>query len=645
MAERQGGTVPSVLLSPDFPADHLAFAATNAGVFRSRDGGRSWEISGDGLSSFSSQSIAFSPFFATDRTLFAGSADGSLYRSTDAGDSWVFLASVGRGSSVVTLAAAPAGGRGITLLAGTLADGLFTGTDGEEWKPLNAGLPDLSVIALALSPAFSRDHTAFVATESGLQLTTDGGRSWRQVWSSSDSNSIQCVGISPAFADDRTVFVGTEEQGLLRSTDGGASWTPTNAGLPDRCINALALSPDFARDRTMVAAGGQGIAISTDGGESWRLVDTEPEMILGLAISGRSPAVGQVVLAGLVGGGIVRSEDGGSSWEKANQGLEASYLAGLVLSPNFGTDGTLFAWGLSDGVLRSEDGGKSWQPASSGIEGLTVTDLALSPTFPSDGALYIATSLGVYRSPNLGTRWQRLGLDNQSVSLLALSPAFSREPAMVAVADNTLQWSRDGGADWSTLEAPAEDETPVAVELAIGPGDEHVLLLATWREPLYYRRGRLRVWGRSLREGSWRLLFTRDADVRMAALAIPDSFAEDERFFIGNGEAVYHVVPDAQERTREGVRPIWLPAWVGTGGRPVVSLVAAPNFAHTHTLLAAGGDGVFLSEDGGIRWRRLGETLGNRATVAVAPSSGFPTRGDVYALTMGGRLWKWDPAD
>ncbi len=642
MASREGGTVPTIVLSPEFSTDHLAFAATNAGIFRSRDGGLSWEVSGDGLSSFAAQSIAFSPFFATDHTIFAGSADGSLYRSTDGGDSWVFQVRLGQGSSVVAMATASTADRGIVVMAGTLVEGVFASTGGD-WKQQNSGLPDLSVIDLVLSPNFGQDQTAFVATEGGLQATVDGGRSWRQVLAPPGDDSIQCVELSPAFASDRTIFVGTEEQGILRSSDGGASWSDFNTGLPERCINALAISPSFGKDRTIAAATGQSVALSADGGESWRLVSAEPEVILALAISGSDPA-GQVMLAGLVAGGVVRSGDGGKSWERSNQGLAASYLVDLALSPSFETDGTLFVWGLSDGVFRSDDGGKSWQSSSSGIEGLTVTDLALSPDFASDGDLYAATSHGIFRSLDRGASWQRLGLGNYGISLLALSPAFSRDPIMVASADNSLRWSRDGGATWNPLGSPGEEETAVAGELAIGRDGEHQLLVATWREPRYYRRGRLRVWSRNLPNGDWRLLFTRDADVKAAVLAVPDSFSEDERFFIGNGEAVYHIVPDAQERTREGIRPIWLPAWVGTRGRPVVSLTAVRDFAHSHALVAAGGEGVYLSEDDGARWQRLGESLGNRAPVAVAASPDFLKKRTAYALTMGGRLWKWEPA-
>jgi len=103
LAGRQGGTVPAVVLSPIFMVDRLAFAATYAGIFRSRDGGSSWEPSNEGLGSYMIQSIAFSPRYPVDHTLYAGAADGGVYRSTDSGDKWELLARLGSGSAVTDL--------------------------------------------------------------------------------------------------------------------------------------------------------------------------------------------------------------------------------------------------------------------------------------------------------------------------------------------------------------------------------------------------------------------------------------------------------------------------------------------------------------------------------------------------------------
>lgn len=638
MAGREGGTVPAVVLSPGFSADHLAFAATNAGVFRSRDGGSTWEPPKSPLDAFSSQSIAISPTFGQDHTLFAGSADGGVYRSTDAGERWALWARLGQGSGVVALAVAREES-GLTIAAATLGEGLFVSKTGREWKACNSGLPDLSIVALALSPDFPRDGIAFVATERGLHVTSDGCRSWKQVWSAGENDGVQCIAISPDFPVDGTVLVGTERQGVMMSTDGGSTWLPAGSGLPDSCVNSLVVSPDFRRDRTVIAGTGAGLAISTDSGHAWRAVAAETEMILGLAIASGEE---RVAIAGLVGGGVLRSPDGGIHWEIANTGLEASYLSGVVFSPDFETDGVLFAWGLSDGVLRSLDGGRSWQPSTAGIEGLTLSALAVSPSCPWNGVVQVATSSGIFRSTDRGESWKPLGLNDRTIGLMAISPLFAADPTMVATSGRDLFWSSDGGSEWNRLEPPADDESPVAAELAVGPEGGRTLLLATWREPTYYRRGRVRVWQRLLPGEGWKLVFTRDSDSRVVALAVPDSFREDGKFFIGNGEAVYHIAPDAQERTREGVRPIWLPSWVGTRSHPVVSLAAASRFSINHTLVAGGGDGVQISSDGGLRWQRVGDVPGGRPVVAVAASPGFPDGGRLFALSLGGRLWRWE---
>ena len=648
LAGREGGTVPAIAFSPSFPLDQQAFAATYTGVFRSRDAGRSWEICGGRLGSLVVQAIAFSPSFQADRTIFAGATDGGVYRSSDAGDNWTCIATLGGGQAVAALAAAPGTGGGLTVMAGTLDAGVFASTDGgREWKACNSGLPDLSVIAVMLSPAFKDDRTAFAATAKGLHISTDGGSSWRQVWTGRE-DGVQYLAISPDFSTDRTVFAGTENQGVLRSLDGGRSWQHANAGLKGVCVNALAVSPEFARDRVVMAATEEGIAVSTDGGDSWGSVSAgSGETVLSLDISRRDPAapVGRrAILAGLAGGGVIRSDDGGATWQAANRGLAASSLTGLALSPGFESDATLFAWGSTEGVLRSQDGGRSWEPVSAGMEDAAVASVAVSPGFAADGTLYAATSAGMFHSTDRGTTWQKFGLDGQEVSFLALSPGFPEDPVMAAATGRTLHFSSNAGTSWRELEVPAPEGTIVALAVGVSSSGERVLLLGTWHEPVADSRGWLRVWTRTLPFSPWTCAFSTRAAIRMAALGVPDNFGETQKFFIGAGDAVYRIIPEGRERTREGVRPLWLPSGVGSKGYPVVSLTAVPNFARNHTLLTATGDGIYLSRDEGTTWVRLGATPGGRSPIAAVPSPAFAENGVVYALTVGGQLWRWEPA-
>lgn len=637
LAARPGGIVPTIVLSPDFPADGTVFAATHIGVFRSRDWGDSWEVRVEGLSNLMVQSIALSPGFVTDRTLFVGTADGKVYRSRDAGESWSSLAQPGGTSSLVALAAAHGPKESTSIVAGSAADGVFVSEDGgRRWEARNSGLADRAVIALALSPAFQQDRTAFIATEKGLHRTADGSGSWEQVWTCPEGDSLEALVVSPGFATDQTVFAGTAGQGILRSSDGGSSWQPANAGLPDLCINALAVSPDFARDQLMMAGTGGGIVLSADAGASRRVV-AEDGTALSVVLAGSR------LLAGLARGGVLRSKDGGASWEAANQGLDAASLVGLALSPAFASDGILFAWGPSEQALRSSDGGKSWAPVSKGLGQVDVASLAVSPAFAEDGRAYVATSDGMFVSDDRGATWRRRGLEDHQLVLLAISPAFPRDGVMVAASTGSLHLSTDGGASWAEMEAPVGGEYLVAMSIAIDPARKPALFVATWRDPGDDGRGRVAVWRRILPDGQWTGYFTRPTNNRVVVLGIPDSYGEDQTFFIGNGESVYRLVPGGTERTREGIWPLWLPGGVGRGGSPVLSLVAAPDFARSHTFFASTGDGVYVSRDDARTWHRLAPAPDGRPPVALAIPPGY-SKDTLYALALGGRLWRWDPA-
>lgn len=637
LAGRQGGTVPTLVVSPDFPTDRTVFAASHTGVFRSRDGGRSWEVRGEGIGNLMVQplSLALSPSFGTDHTLYCGTADGGIYRSTDAGDNWALLASPGDGYGFVALASG-SGAEERSLMAGASGRGVFASTDGGHvWESRNSGLMDLDIIALALSPAFEQDQTAFVATEKGLHRTGDAGENWEMVLPCTEGDSLECVVVSPDFAADRTVFVGTEEQGVLRSSDGGTTWHSLAAGLPDLCVNALSLSPNFASDRVLAAATGRGVALLDDRGDSWR-VAAEAEIALSVAAAGRT------LLAGLFGEGIIRSEDGGASWEATNRGLDASPLIGLVLSPSFNSDTTLFTWGSSEAPLRSTDGGQNWEPAAEGLGGTGASAVVLSPDFERDSTLYATTSEGLFISTDRGTAWRRLGLEDHQLELLALSPTFPQDHTMVAATTGTLHLSTDGGESWSELEAPVGGEYLIAATLAIAPDRRPTLLIGTWLEPSDGSRGRVTVWRRFLDEAAFVSMFSRPADTRVTVLAVPDSYGQDQKFFIGNGDSIYRLVPNATERTREGIRPLWLPSGVGRRGYPVVSMVAAPDFNRGRTLFASGGGGVYISRDGAHNWQNLAPAPGNRPVVALALSPDHAGQGTIYALTLGGQLWRWD---
>jgi photosystem II stability/assembly factor-like uncharacterized protein len=113
--------------SPAFEQDGICFAARPGGLFRSEDGGRTWQhayASLDLEAALTTAAVALSPAFQTDASVFAG-ASGGVLRSTDAGLTWLVASFPNPPPFVSCLAISPDFARDGTLFAATLEDGVF----------------------------------------------------------------------------------------------------------------------------------------------------------------------------------------------------------------------------------------------------------------------------------------------------------------------------------------------------------------------------------------------------------------------------------------------------------------------------------------------------------------------------------------
>jgi hypothetical protein len=73
--------ISALTLSPGYATDYTVFAGTyGGGVFKSTDGGASWNAMNEGLGNLSVPSLAFTP--ASPRTFFAGTGGSGVWQYT-----------------------------------------------------------------------------------------------------------------------------------------------------------------------------------------------------------------------------------------------------------------------------------------------------------------------------------------------------------------------------------------------------------------------------------------------------------------------------------------------------------------------------------------------------------------------------------
>jgi photosystem II stability/assembly factor-like uncharacterized protein len=359
--------------------------------------------------------------------IYVVETDGKLYRSRDGGGSWepaspsLPAGAVGR---VQVDAHDSAVLYGLSGIHGT--SGVWKSIDGgASWGQMNQGFDDLNVTGLAVAPGTPGALYA-VEYSSPLWKSLDGGQTWSTLAATAGA-PIWALGVDPF---DPSHLVIATQGGIIGSPDGGASWTPA-AGTGDLGLGVVAFDPGV-RGRLLAGTAQATIFASDDGGATWsQLGQGLPlpacEDCLLREVDGfvfdPSDAARVYALAAL--DRAFSSGDGGASWTAvtdAGTGVRA-----LVVDPA----GTVYA-GSCDGVRKSKDGGATWQASSPGLPLpgdtlLCISSLALDPREPATLYAVAGGPLSlVYRSTDAGATWARLAtLDDNfdgAVNALVVDP-------------------------------------------------------------------------------------------------------------------------------------------------------------------------------------------------------------------------------
>ena len=369
-------------------------------LLQSTDGGQSWQPVPD--DEFTREKIRWLliPVQSPEKLYAAGNA--GVFETEDGGHNWTFQNTRSPLASVDAIAISPVeNGPTYACVAGSI----YSSLDPEQgqWQR-GQGLLAYEVRGIVADPLEANTAYAkvYLPNKWSVYITRDGGRNWQATGVPS--------GIPEAFLNDTTaldvaeldggtiLYIGTNGCGVLHSTDRGDTWEAwgrQDCSLPGepKNVTALAIAP-HSTDTVYAAADNNRVYVTEDRGRHWqpypiplttKIIHLEPDP----EIDGRV-----YLIAG--SDGFWRSDDGARTWNLHSEGLEGKSIMSMVVDPD--RAGVVFVGSTHGEVWRTEDSGQHWRSVR---EDLVVVDIsAMSTRGLQDGILLGSESDrggGIYR--------------------------------------------------------------------------------------------------------------------------------------------------------------------------------------------------------------------------------------------------------
>jgi photosystem II stability/assembly factor-like uncharacterized protein len=528
----------------DYVIDHLSIDPQNSNkmyaaawsvetqqagdMFHSEDAGKTWET----MPAMHGKSIRAMAISASDsKTLVAGAVDG-VFRSTDGGKSWQKI-SAGNSDihSIESIAIDPKDPNAI--YAGTWHLAWKTDDGGANWHHISKGMIEdsdvFSIIVDSTNPSvvfasacsgiykstsagesfqkiqgipFSARRTrvlkqdptnsaiVYAGTTEGLWKTIDAGKTWNRV---TDSDVV----VNDVMVDPRNsmrVMLATDRAGVLASDDGAHTFLTTNHGYTHRYVTAILADKNDPKTMFVGVVNDRelgGVFVSHDAGQHW--IQNSKGLDGRDVFSLKQTSNGELVAG--TNRGMFMLAHHASEWSPINDIVErassrtartktevhsiltarvndveitpttwmAATSAGLFTSSNQGkswmggavmgkqdfvsvrAEGNLIALATRSDVLVSKDNGSTWQDSNlsasiSSIRGVTI----------SEGQIMFASREGAFRSPNAGAGWEHMqnGLPDKNISSISYDQNNKR---LLATSTETgvVFESQDNGHSWT----------------------------------------------------------------------------------------------------------------------------------------------------------------------------------------------------
>ncbi len=414
----------SLVIDPADPR-HL-YVGTPSGIYESRDSGMEWQR----LSTAPRDPLSL--VIASSRTLYASTEEGEVFKSTDGGRTWQSTGyQPARWGSDPYLAVHP-NDPDVVYVGST--KGFAKSIDGgRTWTTINEGFAVDDFFTLALDPLDPDTIYAGLFWTMGMYESTDGGRNWAwlpEYMHSQGGHEHYPMQIAIDPRNPQIVYV-TGAYGLRKTTDRGRTWQDVRGPFFGHHVHGLALSPT---DPDVLYVGsapgetslpGSHLYQSRDAGRTWAELDQplrERDVnFYQIAVAPSDPRVIYVAVNSHAfvlphehpgRGGVLKSTDGGQTWVLVNNGLRKPEVFAVAVDPR---QAEIAYAGTDEGLYKTTDGSRNWQR----LEGLprdAVHAIALHPTNPDmiavafgenqcGGCWTSPSGQGIYLSRDGGGSW------------------------------------------------------------------------------------------------------------------------------------------------------------------------------------------------------------------------------------------------
>ena len=339
-----GGRIADIAVHPDDPTTWY-LAVGSGGVWKTTNAGTSWTPVFDDQPSYSIGSVTVDP--SDPAVVWAGTGENvsgrhvgwgdGVYRSLDGGASWQRMG-LERSEHIGKVLVDPRDGATVFVAAeGPLWSeggdrGLYKSTDrGETWRPVLQVDDDTGVTDVEFDPVdpdvmyaatYQRRRSVWSLLAggpgSGVHKSEDGGETWREVVAGLPKGDMGKIGLAVSPADRNVVYATIEakpdEAGFYRSTDRGESWERRNGyisgGTGPHYYQEIEASP---HDRDLVYQMDVFVRVTRDGGATFNVLGTGREKHSDNHAFWIDPENGRHILAG-TDAGLYETFDEGATW-------------------------------------------------------------------------------------------------------------------------------------------------------------------------------------------------------------------------------------------------------------------------------------------------------------------------------------------